>query len=148
LQILDDGRVTDAKGRSIDFRNAIVVLTTNLDRDELEMTLRSELLDRLDEVVVFAALGTAQIEQIVALQIRALADRIGAHAIVLELSGAARSFLASTSMASGNGARDVARSISRFVATPLSSAMLRGELAAGQTAKVEYDGSTIVVRAA
>ena len=65
LQILDDGRVTDAKGRTIDFRHAIVVLTTNLDRDELEATLRSELIDRIDEIVVFEELGSREIEQIV-----------------------------------------------------------------------------------
>ncbi len=148
LQILDDGRVTDAKGRTIDFRHAIVVLTSNLDRDDVEMTLRSELLDRIDEVVVFAALGKGEIEQIVELQIRGLAERIGAHEITLELSSAARSFLAATSMASGNGARDVARSIARLVATPLSGAMLRGDLGRGQTAKVEYDGESISVQAA
>ncbi|HEX3551170.1 MAG TPA: ATP-dependent Clp protease ATP-binding subunit, partial [Candidatus Elarobacter sp.] len=64
LQILDDGRVTDAKGRTIDFRHAILVLTSNLDRDELEATLRPELLDRIDEVVVFKTLGTREIESI------------------------------------------------------------------------------------
>ena len=148
LQILDDGRVTDAKGRTIDFRHAIVVLTSNLDRDDLEMTLRSELLDRIDEIVVFAALGKSEIEQIVELQVRGLAERIGAHAIRLELSSAARGFLAATSMASGNGARDVARSIARLVATPLSAAMLRGDLGGGQTATVEFDGASITVRAA
>jgi ATP-dependent Clp protease ATP-binding subunit ClpC len=148
LQILDDGRVTDAKGRTIDFRHALVVLTSNLDRDELDVTLRSELLDRIDEIVVFAPLGTAEIERIVELQVRGLAERIGAHAIRLDLSPAARAFLARTSMASGNGARDVARSISRLVATPLSGAILRGDLASGQVAKVEYENDAIVVKAA
>jgi ATP-dependent Clp protease ATP-binding subunit ClpA len=148
LQILDDGRVTDAKGRAIDFRHAIVVLTSNLDRDDLEMTLRSELLDRIDEIVVFAALGKAEIEAIVELQVRGLAERIGAHAIRLELSSEARSFLAASSMASGNGARDFARSIARLVATPLSGAILRGDLGSGQTASVELNGEAITVRAA
>ena len=148
LQILDDGRVTDAKGRTIDFRHALVVLTSNLDPDDLTMSLRSELLDRIDEIVVFAPLGVPEIEQIVELQLRALTERIGSQAIRLELSGAARGFLAETSMASGNGARDVARSIARHVATPLSGAILRGELSGGQTARVEYDGQNIVVKAA
>jgi ATP-dependent Clp protease ATP-binding subunit ClpC len=148
LQILDDGRLTDAKGRTIDFRHAIVVLTSNLDRDELVVTLRSELLDRIDEVVVFAALELPEIERIVELQIRALTERIGSQAIRLELSSAARGFLARTSLASGNGARDVARSIARFVATPLSGAILRGELQSGQTARVDYDGTDVTVKAA
>jgi len=148
LQILDDGRVTDAKGRTIDFRHAIVVLTSNLDRDDVELTLRSELLDRIDEVVVFAPLGIGEIEAIVELQVRGLAERIGAHAIRLDLSPGARKLLATTSMASGNGARDVARSIARLVATPLSGAILRGDLASGQTAQVEVEDDTIVVKAA
>jgi ATP-dependent Clp protease ATP-binding subunit ClpC len=148
LQILDDGRVSDAKGRSIDFRHAIIVLTSNLDRDDLIGVLRSELLDRIDEVVVFADLGTPEIERIVELQIAALAERIGAHEIRLELSSGARTFLARSSMAAGNGARDVARSIARYVATPLSGAILRGELSRGQTAEVGYDGEGITVKAA
>jgi ATP-dependent Clp protease ATP-binding subunit ClpC len=148
LQILDDGRVSDAKGRSIDFRHAIVVLTSNLERDELVGALRGELLDRIDEIVVFAELGMPEIERIVALQIALLAERLGAHAMQLELTERARTFLAEDSMAAGDGARNVARSIARFVATPLSSAILRGDLAGGQTARVGFDGKEITVNAA
>jgi ATP-dependent Clp protease ATP-binding subunit ClpB len=148
LQILDDGRVTDAKGRTIDFRHAIVVLTSNLDRDELVGALRGELLDRIDEIVVFADLGMPEIERIVVLQIAQLADRLGASAMHLELSPGARTFLAEESLAAGDGARNVARAISRYVATPLSAAILRGELASGQTANVTFDGRAISVNAA
>ncbi len=148
LQILDDGRVTDAKGRAIDFRHAIIVLTSNLDREDLVGALRSELLDRIDEVIVFDELGLPEIEQIVALQIALLADRMGAHAMQLELTERARVFLATESIAAGDGARNVARSISRHVATPLSGAILRGEIRTGQTAKVAFDGKEITVNAA
>ena len=148
LQILDDGRVTDAKGRTIDFRHAIVVLTSNLDREELESTLRPELIDRIDEVIVFAELGPAQIERIVELQVALLADRVGAHAMRLDLSERARRFLADESAAQGSGARYVARAISRHVTTPLSEAILRGRIASGHTARVDYDGSAITVEAA
>jgi ATP-dependent Clp protease ATP-binding subunit ClpC len=148
LQILDDGRVTDAKGRAIDFRHAIVVLTSNLDREDLVGALRGELLDRIDEVIVFEELGLPEIEQIVALQIALLAERMGAHAMQLELTERARVFLATESMAAGDGARNVARSISRHVATPLSGAILRGEIQTGQTAKVAFDGKEITVNAA
>jgi ATP-dependent Clp protease ATP-binding subunit ClpC len=148
LQILDDGRVTDAKGRSIDFRHAIIVLTSNTERDELESMLRPELLDRIDEVIVFAPLGSAQIEQIVELQIELLAMRVGAQSMQLDLSERARRFLTGESMAQGNGARFVARAIARHVTTPLSDAILRGRLAAGHTARVDYDGSDIIVEAA
>src|SRR5437660_1315906 len=148
LQILDDGRVTDAKGRTIDFRHAIVVLTSNLDRDELEAALRPELLDRIDEVVYFKELGPRQIEQIVTLQVALLADRLGAHAMRLDLSDTARTFLAKESSSQGSGARYVARAIARHVTTPLSEAILRGRLASGHTARVDYDGSAITVEAA
>jgi ATP-dependent Clp protease ATP-binding subunit ClpB len=148
LQILDDGRVTDSKGRSIDFRHAIIVLTSNTDRDELESMLRPELLDRIDEVIVFAPLGSAEIEKIVELQIELLATRVGAQSMQLHLSERARQFLTGESMAQGNGARFVARAIARHVTTPLSDAILRGRLAAGHTARVDYDGSDITVEAA
>ena len=148
LQILDDGRVTDAKGRTIDFRHAILVLTSNLDREELESTLRPELLDRIDEVVEFSELGRTQIEQIVELQIAALAERMGTQTMRLDLSEQARSFLATESIAQGSGARFVARTIARHVTTPLSEAILRGRLASGHTAWVHYDGNAITVEAA
>ena len=148
LQILDDGRVTDAKGRTIDFRHAILVLTSNIDRDELEATLRPELLDRIDEIVVFKALGTREIEAIVALQVALLADRLGAHAMRLDLSETARRFLADESSSQGGGARYVARAIARHVTTPLSEAILRGRLASGHVARVDYDGRAITVEAA
>ncbi|HEX3466256.1 MAG TPA: ATP-dependent Clp protease ATP-binding subunit [Candidatus Elarobacter sp.] len=148
LQILDDGRVTDAKGRTIDFRHAIVVLTSNLERDELEAALRPELLDRIDEIVYFKELGPGEIERIVALQIALLADRLGAHTMRLDLSDTARRFLATESSSQGSGARYVARAIARHVTTPLSEAILRGRLASGHTARVDYDGGAITVEAA
>jgi ATP-dependent Clp protease ATP-binding subunit ClpC len=148
LQILDDGRVTDAKGRTIDFRHAIVVLTSNLDRDDLVAVLRGELLDRIDEIVEFAELTLPDIERIVELQVRALAERLGAHAMQLELDEPARVFLAKSSLDAGDGARNVARSIARFVATPLSAAILRGDIRSGHVARVAYDGHTITVNAA
>jgi ATP-dependent Clp protease ATP-binding subunit ClpC len=148
LQILDDGRVTDAKGRTIDFRHAIVVLTSNLDREDLVAVLRAELVDRIDEVIEFADLGLPEIERIVELQIHALADRLGAHEMRLELTGPARAFLAQNSMSSGDGARHVARAIARFVATPLSAAILRGDIRSGHVAQVAFDGKAITVDAA
>ena len=148
LQILDDGRVTDAKGRTIDFRHAIVVLTSNLDRAELESTLRPELMDRIDEVVAFNELGPAEIERIVELQIALLAERLGAHAVRLRLSETARRFLANAAAADGSGARYVARTIARHVTTPLSEAILRGTLTSGHEARVEYDGRSVTVAAA
>jgi len=148
LQILDDGRLTDAKGRTIDFRHALVVMTSNIDPGELEMALRKELLDRIDETVLFRSLGVPEIEAIVELQLRALVERLGAQAVVLDLTADARRFLAKESIAAGSGARYVQRTIARCVTSPLSGAILRGELPGGSTARVGYNGKAITVEAA
>ncbi len=148
LQILDDGRVTDAKGRTIDFRHALVVMTSNLEPDELEVSLRPELLNRIDDVVIFAPLGFEQIERIVDLQLDDVAGRLKDRAIALVLSDDARRYLTHETIAAGNGARFVGRTIARYVTTPLSSAILSGEIPSGGTARVEYDGTTLHVKAA
>ena len=148
LQILDDGRVTDAKGRTVDFRHAIVILTSNADSSELEIYLRPELLDRIDDVVHFNPLGKPEIEAIVELQMRAVASRLGALRVTISLTDAAREFLAKESIAAGSGARYVARTIARFVTNPLSSAILRGDIKEGGQAKVELRGEMIDVIAA
>jgi ATP-dependent Clp protease ATP-binding subunit ClpC len=137
LQILDDGRVTDAKGRAIDFRHAIVILTSNADPTELELYLRPELLNRIDDVVQFNDLGLAEIEAIVDLHLHAVAERLGAMRVSIALSDAARRYLAAESIAAGSGARYVARTIARLVTNPLSSAILRGEIKEGGAARVE-----------
>jgi ATP-dependent Clp protease ATP-binding subunit ClpA len=148
LQILDEGRVTDAKGRAIDFRHTIIILTTNLEEDELAIALRHELLDRIEEIVPFEELGLPQIEAIVTIHVEALAQRLGARNVTLELSDEAKLYLARVSMAAGSGARYVARTVSHYVSTPLSTALLRGEVREGAAACVTLDGGTLLVRAA
>jgi ATP-dependent Clp protease ATP-binding subunit ClpC len=148
LQILDDGRVTDAKGRTIDFRHALIVLTTNLQDDEVPLALRTELLDRIDEVVRFEELGLPQIEAIVTIHVDALAQRLGARNVVLNLSDEAKLYLARVSMASGTGARYVQRTVSHYVSTPLSTALLRGDLRDGSSASFTLDGDALRVLAA
>jgi ATP-dependent Clp protease ATP-binding subunit ClpC len=149
LQILDDGRVTDAKGRTIDFRHAIVILTSNAAPDELEIYLRPELLNRIDDVIHFNALGAREIEAIVELQMHAVAQRLGAMHVSIVLSDDARRFLATESLAAGSGARYVARTIARLVTNPLSTAILRGDIKEGGAARVELAGDeTIEVIAA
>ncbi len=148
LQILDDGRVTDSKGRTIDFRHALIILTTNLPDDELAVAFRLELLDRIDEIVPFRQLGLEQIEAIVTIHVDALAERLGARNVTLNLSDEARLYLARVSMASGSGARYVQRTVSHYVSTPLSTALLRGELCEGRGADVTLEGDVLQVRAA
>ena len=148
LQILDEGRVTDAKGRAIDFRHTIIILTTNLEEDELSIALRHELLDRIEEIVPFEELGLPQIEAIVTIHVDALAQRLGARNVTLELSDEAKLYLARVSMGAGSGARYVARTVSHYVSTPLSTALLRGEVREGSAARVTLDDGELRVRAA
>ncbi len=148
LQILDEGRVTDAKGRTIDFRHAIIILTTNLQDDELALALRNELLDRIEEIVPFEELEIAQIEAIVTIHVESLAQRLGARNVTLVLSDEAKLYLARVSMGAGSGARYVARTVSHYVSTPLSTALLRGELGEGSAARVTLEGDVLQVRAA
>ncbi|MGA8098185.1 MAG: ATP-dependent Clp protease ATP-binding subunit [Candidatus Cybelea sp.] len=148
LQILDDGRLTDSKGRTIDFRHALIILTTNLQDDELGVAFRLELLDRIDEIVAFRDLGLEQIEAIVTIHVDALAQRLGVRNVSLNLSNEAKLYLARVSMASGSGARYVQRTVSHYVSTPLSTALLRGELRDGCAADVTLEGDALRVRAA
>ncbi len=148
LQILDDGRVTDAKGRTIDFRHALIIMTTNLSDDELSDAFRPEFLNRIDDVVHFNDLGLAGIEQIVAIHVEALGARLGARNVRLVLAEGARQFLASEAMNAGSGARYVHRTVARHVSTPLSTAILRGELPQGSCAEVRLQDGALVVRAA
>ncbi|MBD5633415.1 MAG: ATP-dependent Clp protease ATP-binding subunit, partial [Candidatus Eremiobacteraeota bacterium] len=103
---------------------------------ELEIYLRPELLNRIDDVVRFNDLGAPEIEAIVELQMHAVAERLGALRISIVLDEGARRFLATQSMAAGSGARYVARTIARLVTNPLSSAILRGDIKEGGGARV------------
>ncbi|MDQ2871552.1 MAG: ATP-dependent Clp protease ATP-binding subunit [Candidatus Eremiobacteraeota bacterium] len=148
LQILDDGRVTDAKGRTVDFRHALIIMTTNIEDDQLPDTFRAEFLNRIDETVHFNDLDLEHIERIVTLNVDSLAGRLGAHQVTLELSEDARRFLAREAMSAGSGARHVQRTVARHVSTPLSTAILRGDIRAGSAASVTMSGKTLVVEAA
>jgi ATP-dependent Clp protease ATP-binding subunit ClpC len=110
--------------------------------------LRPELLNRIDDVVHFNNLGRPEIEAIVELQMREVAQRLGVLHVTLTLTDAAREFLAKESILAGSGARYVARTIARFVTNPLSSAILRGDIKEGGKAKIELRGEMIDVIAA
>jgi ATP-dependent Clp protease ATP-binding subunit ClpB len=123
-------------------------LTTNLQDDEVSIALRTELLDRIDEIVPFEELGLPQIEAIVTIHVDALARRLGARNVTLNLSDDAKLYLARVSMGAGSGARYVQRTVSHYVSTPLSTALLRGELKEGSGATVMLEGNALRVRAA
>ncbi|MFN2449769.1 MAG: ATP-dependent Clp protease ATP-binding subunit [Candidatus Baltobacteraceae bacterium] len=148
LQILDDGRVTDAKGRTIDFRHALIIMTTNVPADELSDSFRPEFLNRIDENVHFNDLRLEDIEHIVTIHVDALAGRLGARDVQLQLDAPARAFLAREALKGGSGARFVQRIVARHISTPLSTALLRGEFKNSGRADVRFENGALVVHAA
>lgn len=148
LQILDDGRVTDAKGRTVDFRHALIIMTTNAEADQLPDLFRAEFLNRIDDIVQFNDLRLEQIERIVEIHVGSLGERLGARNVSLSLSDDAKRYLAKESMNAGSGARYVQRTVSRLVSTPLSTAILRGDVRPGSTATVTMESRNLVVKAA
>ena len=145
LQILDDGRVTDAKGRTVDFRHALIILTSNVPEGELTESFRPEFLNRIDDVVQFNDLDLDAIERIVDVHVGALAQRLGARDVTLRLDDRAKAFLAQEALGAGNGARYVHRIVARYVGTPISTAILRGELPPGKSAVVRFEEGNLVV---
>jgi ATP-dependent Clp protease ATP-binding subunit ClpB len=157
LQVLDDGRLTDGQGRTVDFRNAILVLTSNLGssyladpaldeaakRDAVMAVVRQafkpEFLNRLDEVVLFDQLGTEELTRIVDLQVDALARRLASRRIVLEVSDAAREWLAVTGFDPTYGARPLRRLVQSAIGDRLAKALLAGEVTDGSTVHVDAD---------
>jgi ATP-dependent Clp protease ATP-binding subunit ClpB len=168
LQVLDDGRLTDGQGRTVDFRNAILVLTSNLGSAYLvdptlgaeqrrEMVLatvresfKPEFLNRLDEVVVFDALSTDDLARIVDLQVDALARRLAARRLQLEVTPAARDWLARTGYDPVYGARPLRRLVQSAVGDPMARALLAGEIRDGDSVHVDVaeDGQSLVVTTA
>ena len=156
--MLDDGRLTDGQGRTVDFRNTILVLTSNLGsqflvdpmlddaaRREAVMSavrtaFKPEFLNRLDEVVVFDALTTDELSSIVELQVALLARRLGDRRISLEVTDAAREWLAVTGYDPAYGARPLRRLVQREIGDRLAKALLAGEVRDGDTVTVDRDG--------
>src|SRR5215467_12243181 len=163
LQLLDDGRLTDGHGRTVDFRNTVVIMTSNLGShifreyekpekvrpllmQELRNTLRPEFLNRIDEVVIFSPLGRDQIARIVDIQLGHLRRRLAARRIELEVTDAARNLLGREGYDPPFGARPLKRTIQRLVQDPLSLKLLQREVNDGDTVTVDADGDTIVLR--
>ena len=144
LQILDDGRLTDAQGRTVDFRNTIIVMTSNA-RD-LESVFRPEFLNRIDEIVTFHALSQEQLNEIIELQAASLRSRLASRRIELELTEAARALLVEHGYDAAYGARPLKRTLQREVENPLALKVLSGEVAEGDTVVVDADDGEITFR--
>ena len=166
LQILDDGRLTDGQGRTVDFRNTVIIMTSNLGtefarhggtlgfaptRDEhvaadhekieraLKDTFRPEFLNRVDETIIFAPLSVEEVEQIVDLQMHEIEERMGEQGLTVILTDAARQWLARQGYDPAYGARPLKRALQKYVESPLSVQLLRGDFPEGSEVLVDAD---------
>jgi ATP-dependent Clp protease ATP-binding subunit ClpC len=175
LQILDDGRMTDGQGNIVDFRNTVLIMTSNLgteyvrkggtlgfltqkvddeereSHDKIEKALkgafRPEFLNRIDEIIMFSPLSLEQMEQIVVLQMKEVQDRLNEHNITVELTDAARAWLAKEGYDPNFGARPLRRAIQRHVESPLSVELLGGKFKDGATVVVDVKDNKITFTA-
>jgi ATP-dependent Clp protease ATP-binding subunit ClpB len=144
LQVLDDGRLTDGQGRTVDFRNTVLIMTSNLrNADELRDRFRPEFLNRVDEIVEFEPLTREQIAEIVELQLARLRARLAERGIALELTDAAKQGLAEAGWDPAYGARPLKRAIQRLVENPLALRLLDGEFGDGDTIRVDAEGGEL-----
>lgn len=166
LQILDDGRLTDATGRTVDFRNTVIIMTSNIGSsylssiplvdeffaqakekvlEELHRTLRPELLNRIDEIIVFRPLRHEHIRQIVDLFIKRINKQLMENGIKLIVSERAKDLLAERGFDPSFGARPLRRTIQRLLENPLSNAILKGEFKPGDTVYADVQDGEIVL---
>jgi ATP-dependent Clp protease ATP-binding subunit ClpB len=145
LQILDDGRLTDGQGRTVDFRNTVIIMTSNIrSADALSEYFRPEFLNRVDEVVEFKALTREQLGEIVELQLERLRARLSGRGIELDLTDAAKETLAEAGWDPTYGARPLKRALQRLVENPLAMRLLEGDFADGERIRVDAQDSELV----
>jgi ATP-dependent Clp protease ATP-binding subunit ClpB len=138
LQLLDDGRLTDGQGRTVDFRNTVIIMTSNIrSPNELRDRFRPEFLNRVDEVVVFEALTREQLGDIVELQLRRLRERLAERRLLLEVTDEAKELLAEEGWDPAYGARPLKRAIQRLVENPLALRLLEGDFSEGDVVRVD-----------
>ncbi|RLB22023.1 MAG: ATP-dependent chaperone ClpB [Deltaproteobacteria bacterium] len=165
LQILDDGRLTDGKGRTVDFKNTVLIMTSNVGsqwiqdlagKDEAEMerrvmealraTFKPEFLNRIDEIIIFNSLGPEEIKKIVDIQIGLLAKRLEPQKITIELTPAAKDLLAKTGFDPVYGARPLKRTIQHLIQDPLATKILEGSIKEGDHVVIDSKDGEIVFR--
>ncbi|MGH9023365.1 MAG: AAA family ATPase, partial [Acidimicrobiia bacterium] len=173
LQILEDGRLTDAQGRTVDFKNTVIIMTSNLGTadlrkaslgfaraneavthermrekvlEELKRHFRPEFLNRIDEVIVFHELSRLEVKSIVDLMIKRVREQLQTQGLELELTEASKDLLAARGYDPTLGARPLRRAIQRLLEDPLSERILWKEFRAGDTILVEAEGDDIVFR--
>ena len=160
LQLLDDGRLTDGQGRVVDFKNAIIIMTSNIGSDlilqtedldaikpEIDAimkgTFKPEFLNRIDEIITFQRLGQDEILKIVDIQLDKLKNRLEDRKITLEVTGKARNFLGKEGYDPAFGARPLKRTLQNLLQNPLARKILHGDIREGQKVTVDYDGKEL-----
>ncbi len=159
LQLLDDGRLTDGQGRTVDFKNTVVILTSNIGShhygdgmlvegqfdeikqrviDELQHHFRPEFINRLDDIIVFRPLGAAEIKSIVAIQVKELEDRLAERRISLHLTDAAMNQIAAVGYDPVYGARPLKRAVQKEILNPLAKLILQGEVRDGDSVDADW----------
>jgi len=145
LQVLDDGRLTDGQGRTVDFRNTVLIMTSNIRTAEaMREHFRPEFLNRIDEIVVFEALSREQIGEIVDLQLERLRGRLAERHITIEPTDAAKEALGDAGWDPAYGARPLKRAIQRLVENPLALRLLEGDFGDGDTIRVDAQNGDLV----
>src|SRR5213596_3653366 len=157
LQVLDDGRITDGQGRTVDFKNTVIIMTSNIGSqyimeesshearerlvmDALRQHFRPEFLNRIDDIIIFDRLTEEELKKIVEIQLKRLVRRLENQKITLELSDAAKAFVASHGYDPVYGARPLKRAIQKYILDPLSLEILEGKVREGQRVKVDAGG--------
>jgi len=165
LQILDDGRMTDGHGRTVDFKNTIIIMTSNVGsqwiqelgasrREEMELRItealrvnfKPEFLNRIDETIIFQNLTQEQLSGIVEIQIQRLGTRLSEMNIKLLLSDSSRSFLAEKGYDQIYGARPLKRAMQKYIENPLSMEIIQGNIAEGAEIEADVEGGQMVFR--
>ena len=163
LQVLDDGRMTDGKGRTVDFKNTVLIMTSNVgsqwiqelgQKDDAEMrsrvtetlraTFKPEFLNRIDEIIIFNSLGTEEIKKIVTLQMEILSKRLEDNQITLEITDKAKEFLAGSSFDPAYGARPLKRTIQHLILDSLAMKILDGSVKPGDRVRVDVSDGQVV----
>ena len=146
LQVLDDGRLTDNKGRTANFKNTIIIMTSNATREQLRSTMRPEFLNRIDEIITFQPLTKEQISDVVRLQMRKVTEMLAPQGIDLQVTDAAIAYLAEEGYDPEFGARPVKRAIQQFVLNDLSKKILGDEVDREKPIIVDNFGDGLVFR--
>jgi ATP-dependent Clp protease ATP-binding subunit ClpB len=164
LQVLDDGRITDGQGRTVDFKNTVLIMTSNIGSqyimeesshearerlvmDALRQHFRPEFLNRIDDIIIFDRLTEEELKKIVEIQLKRLVRRLENQKITLELSDAAKAFVASHGYDPVYGARPLKRAIQKYILDPLSMEILEGKIREGQTIKVDVKNEDLTFSA-